>query len=618
MMCCVSLSAVGASQGKQSRAESLAYEISLKSLPGRERPEVLLDTANYTASTVGGISWSRPFADCTGLSGLGPVVLHSQQFSVGTAGAHTISSVQTGGWDGYIFVYQNAFDPTQPNTNCVIGDDDGNGGIGTSDIDSVMLMPGITYFLVTTGFENGEEGSFTNTISGPGTITLGPAGPAANLGLTKSAPDGVVNGGSYRYRLVANNAGPDDATGVAVSDTLPAGVTFVSSTCGATAAGGTVSWTIGALANGASATCDITVNRAAMTCSTVTNTATISGTEPDPAPANNTATHSNGGAQLVVDGGFEAANAPAWTQASSNFGSPLCDTAGCGTGNGTAGPRSGSQWMWFGGAGTALETGSVEQNITIPAGANTLTFGYWLGACGTGGAADFIRLTVGGTELWRRDASSAECAAAGYSVASVDVSALATGASRLVRFESTTGTNADNSNFHIDDVSLVGTPVCVAPAMADLVLTQTLTPVGAQALGSAVNVGLTLQNLGPGSASGVSVTTNLPVQLSFVGSTCGATAVGSVVTWTVGSLANGASATCTINTTIAAAGGISVASSASSPTTDPVPANNSASSSLGGVSLRPAVIPASGSLALLALLLSLLAVAGIALSRRHS
>ena len=69
---------------------------------------------------------------------------------------------------------------------------------------------------------------------------------------------------------------------------------------------------------------------------------------------------------VVVDGGFEAGTPnPHWSEASTNFGTPLCDVQGCGTGAGT-GPHSGSFWVWFGGI-AAYEQGSVSQMVTIPA-----------------------------------------------------------------------------------------------------------------------------------------------------------------------------------------------------------------------------------------------------------
>ena len=216
---------------RQTRADALAHELSLKiSMP--ESVVAPFDTVNYSDTTAGGPEWNRPFADCTGQSALGPVTYHAQNFSVDQAGSYSLSSVQSG-FDGFVFIYIDPFVSGTPNANCVAGNDDGSGGIGTSNL-TATLSAGVPYVVVTSAFENGEEGAFTNTLSGPGTITLGGAGtPRADLGVAKTAPSGVASGGSYVYRLVAGNAGPDDATGVIVTDTLPADVTYVSNTCGA-------------------------------------------------------------------------------------------------------------------------------------------------------------------------------------------------------------------------------------------------------------------------------------------------------------------------------------------------------------------------------------------------
>ncbi|KAF2343148.1 DUF11 domain-containing protein, partial [Flavobacterium tistrianum] len=75
--------------------------------------------------------------------------------------------------------------------------------------------------------------------------------------------------------------------GVSVAETLPSGYTFVSATPSAGTYNGTV-WTIGSLANGASATLSIvaTVNASGP----YANTATVSANEQDPTLANNTST----------------------------------------------------------------------------------------------------------------------------------------------------------------------------------------------------------------------------------------------------------------------------------------------------------------------------------------
>jgi len=55
--------------------------------------------------------------------------------------------------------------------------------------------------------------------------------PAADLSLTKSdSPDPVAAGEVLTYTLDVQNAGPQDATGTTVTDTLPAGVVYESAT----------------------------------------------------------------------------------------------------------------------------------------------------------------------------------------------------------------------------------------------------------------------------------------------------------------------------------------------------------------------------------------------------
>jgi uncharacterized repeat protein (TIGR01451 family) len=52
--------------------------------------------------------------------------------------------------------------------------------------------------------------------------------PEADLALVKSAPSASVTGGQVTYTLLVTNNGPDDVSGVTVSDALRAGETLVS------------------------------------------------------------------------------------------------------------------------------------------------------------------------------------------------------------------------------------------------------------------------------------------------------------------------------------------------------------------------------------------------------
>jgi uncharacterized repeat protein (TIGR01451 family) len=126
---------------------------------------------------------------------------------------------------------------------------------------------------------------------------------SADLAITKTdSPDPITTGGNLTYTLTVTNNGPAGATGVSVSDPLPAGVTYVSdtpSTGTSSIAAGTVTWNISSLASGASATLSIVVQVNAP-IGIITNIATVRGNELDLLPLNNigfTAT-------LVLPAGF--------------------------------------------------------------------------------------------------------------------------------------------------------------------------------------------------------------------------------------------------------------------------------------------------------------------------
>ncbi len=140
--------------------------------------DVIADTASYTASNTGGPEWDRPIGAGPSISGLGPVRYQVEQFTVSANDTCDIRSVQN--YDGYLHLYVDPFEPLDQLNNLVAGDDDGAGGIGTSDIDNQPLVTGTVYQVVTSAFANGEEGDFTNTISCPNAIvTIGATPPPA-------------------------------------------------------------------------------------------------------------------------------------------------------------------------------------------------------------------------------------------------------------------------------------------------------------------------------------------------------------------------------------------------------------------------------------------------------
>lgn len=117
-------------------------------------------------------------------------------------------------------------------------------------------------------------------------LTLTVAG-VSDLSLAKAAgPDPVVTGAPLTYTLTVYNGGPDAATGVTVSDTLPGGVTLASAPAGCSAADGVVVCAVGALGSGEDAAVTIVVTAPAAAGSVV-NTAVVWANEIDPDPENN-------------------------------------------------------------------------------------------------------------------------------------------------------------------------------------------------------------------------------------------------------------------------------------------------------------------------------------------
>jgi uncharacterized repeat protein (TIGR01451 family) len=113
--------------------------------------------------------------------------------------------------------------------------------------------------------------------------------PPADIGVTKAdSPDPVSVGSNLTYTLVVTNHGPGPAPNAQLSDTLPAGVTFlsVSTTLGSCSfAAGTVSCGFGTMSLNQSATVTIVVR--VDQAGTIVNTAGVATSVSDPNVANN-------------------------------------------------------------------------------------------------------------------------------------------------------------------------------------------------------------------------------------------------------------------------------------------------------------------------------------------
>jgi len=126
---------------------------------------------------------------------------------------------------------------------------------------------------------------------------------AADLGVTQTAaPAAVTTGSDLTFNITVTNDGPARATGVTVSDSLPAGTSFVSAAApsGWDAAtpnvgdGGPVYFTKSSLAAGESASFTLVVRAdcGVPTGTNISNTVTVAGTRPDANNLNNSSTAS--------------------------------------------------------------------------------------------------------------------------------------------------------------------------------------------------------------------------------------------------------------------------------------------------------------------------------------
>ncbi len=165
----------------------------------------------------------------------------------------------------------------------------------------------------------------------------------------------------------------------------------------------------------------------------------------------------------------------------------------------------------------------------------------------------------------------------------------------------TPGNNASTS-------SLAGVPF---PADVSIALSSDA-PAGSLGVGSQFNYTVGGSNAGPGVANDLAFALQLSNKVSFVGSSCGAVAAGSAVTWTVATLGIGATTSCVITVAVVASGDILATASVTTSTVDPSLVNNSADLVVGFSATQ---VPMLGQLGMLLLGL-ILAGAAVVVIRR--
>ncbi|MBV9492696.1 MAG: DUF11 domain-containing protein [Acidobacteria bacterium] len=409
--------------------------------------------------------------------------------------------------------------------------------------------------------------SNTATVTAPGGITdptpgnnsatdSDSLGTSADLSITKT--DGVTTatpGGSVTYTITASNAGPSNAPGATVADSFPASLTCSTTcigagggTCTAGPFGGNINDTVN-LPAGGSVTYTSSCTVSSLATGTLSNTATVAapGGVTDPTPGNNSATDSD---TLSASADLSITKTDGVTTATPGGSVTYTITAS------NAGPSN---------ATGATVADSFPASLTcsttcIGAGGGTCTAGPF-----GGNINDTVNLPNGGSVTY---------------TSSCTVSSLATGTLSNTATVTAPGgvtdpTPGNNSATDSDTI----TPT------ADLSITKTDGVTSATAGGS-VTYTITASNAGPSSVSNATVADTFPASLTCTttclgagGGSCTAGPFGGNINDTV-NLPSGASVTYTSSCTIsgAATGSLTNTATVTAPggTTDPNPANNSA------------------------------------------
>ncbi|MDW5597736.1 hypothetical protein VSS74_25515 [Conexibacter stalactiti] len=386
------------------------------------------------------------------------------------------------------------------------------------------------------------EGAFTNSATvttrtpqpagggepdtGRATVTVG---PVADLAIEKSGPATVAAGGQATWQLRVTNNGPDDATGVTVTDTLPAGTTFVTASSGCTAAGQTVTCALADLAVGASTTVEVTATVPyALGSATIVNSATVRGDKIDSDPSNDS------------------------DEASTVVG-PSTDLAIVKSGPATATAGGTITWTLIAtNNGPSTATG-VTVSDALPAGVGFVSATPTQGACTPNGQ------TVGCALGELPSGGSAQIQLVGQVGAGL-------ANTTVVNIATVTGEQPDPNpaNDRGEAATQIvppppAPPVPPAEQGFDLAIVKRVSGGGRAAVGGTLGYTLRVTNAGPGSATGVTVTDTLPrgldpLRASVAGGSC--TVRGQLVRCALGTLAAGQSRTISLRVRVLASGTI--------------------------------------------------------------
>ncbi len=338
--------------------------------------------------------------------------------------------------------------------------------------------------------------------------------PVADLSLTKSVNDPTPNVGDVvTFTITLANAGPDTAPGVAVSDPLPVGLSYVASIPSRGSYDDTAgTWTVGSMAAGDTAT--LTIDARVTTTGTRINVAEVSAagsSDPDSTPGNG-------------DPGED-------DRASASL-TPLVADLAVFKAVDDALPDPGDDVVYtirLSNLGPDLATG-VELTDTLPAG---LSF---VGYTATQGSYDDT------TGVW-----TVGSVPVGTDVATLTITAHVDAGGAIVNTASVSDTDVLDPDPDND------TDTASIDQLVDLVVGKSVDE-PSQDVGGEVVFTITVRNDGPNTATGVVIDDALPAGLDYVSHAGDGTYASGSGAWSVGTLANGAAASLDITATVTAPG----------------------------------------------------------------
>ncbi len=387
------------------------------------------------------------------------------------------------------------------------------------------IASGTVFTNLSTVTDDGTHGSDSNTVNNVFTqITPVCLPNPPDLAITKSVnvPCATL-GANLIYTLSASTQNANAATGVVITDTLPANTTFVSASNGGTFANGVVTFPSFALNGNSTAIRTVTVAVAASVPAGVTSLSNVASITddglhgPDSNPSNNTFTLST--PICTTSNPPDLAITKSVSVPCATLGANLVYTLTASTLNAVS-------------ATGIIVTDTLPANTTYVTSSNGGTF--------ANGVVSFPAFALSGNSTATRTITVAVAATVPAGVTNLTNVATITD-------DGTHGTDTNTSN----NSFTLSTPICTPQNPPDLAITKSV-PVPCATLGTNLTYTLVATSQNANAATGVVVTDTIPANTTFVSASNGGTFANGVVTFPSFAMNGNSTAIRTVTVAVAA------------------------------------------------------------------